>query len=87
MLMRQAYRDRFVYQDKEAYKETMRQIQAYNKEVFDKKYLITREGLKTSMQNRAKATTKVETGQTEGPGLRTALDQMYPETVEQRKVK
>lgn len=87
MLMRQAYRDKFVYKDIDAYKETMRQIQSYNKEVFDKKYLITREGLIQSMKNRAKAVTKVETGQDESPNLRSAMDRMFPETVEERTVK
>jgi len=87
MLMRQAYRDKFVYKDVDAYKETMRQIHTYNKEVFDKKYLITADGLKQSMRNRAKAVTKVETGQNEAPNLRSAMDKMFPETVEEKPVK
>lgn len=87
MLMRQAYRDKFVYKDVDAYKETMRQIQSYNREVFDKKYLITREGLMQSMKNRAKAVVKTETGQGEPPQLRSAMDRMFPETVDEKKVR
>lgn len=87
MLMRQAYRDKFVYKDTDAFKETQEQIEGYNKEVFDKKYLITSEGLRTSMRNRAKAVQKVETNQVETPNLKGQMDKMFPETVLQKKVR
>lgn len=87
LLLRQAYRDKFVYKDKDAFKETMTQITKYNKEVHDKKYAITREGFIASMKNRAEAVAKTEQGAALPPGLRSAMDKMFPEVAQQRKVK
>lgn len=88
MLMRQAYRDKFVYKDDDAFRLTIAQIKKFNESTFDKKYVITREGLDQSFKSRAKAVVGTEKGLSTSPVTKRAMDKMFPETVvEQKKVK
>lgn len=86
MLMRQAYRDKYVHEDEDAFKNTMDQIRKYNTTVPDNKYAITKDGMKQSFRSRVQAEQKIESGNTEPPQMKSALDKMYPETLT-RKIK
>ena len=87
MLLRQAYRDKFVYKDDEAYRETLKQIREYNKRAIAPKYKITGDGLVQSFKSRARATAKIENNTDMPSQVKGMVDKLYPETVEERQVK
>lgn len=88
LLLRQAYRDKFVHQDDKAFDATLEQIKAFNKEAIDPRYVITRQTLQSSLKARALDEVKVESGQNVSPAMTGAMDKMYPESkVVVRKVK
>ena len=87
MLLRQAYRDKFVYKDDEAYRETLKQIREFNKRAIAPKYKITGDGLVQSFKSRARATAKIENNTDMPSQVKGMIDKLYPETVEQKPVK
>lgn len=87
MLMRQAYRDRFIYKDDEAYTETLKQIREFNLRAIAPKYKITGDSLITSFKRRRASTMKIENGGSTPPQVKSMVDRLYPETIEEKPVK
>lgn len=82
MLLRQAYRDRFVYKDEEAYQDTLKQIREFNQRAIAAKYKISSDAMITSFKRRRTAAQKIENNASTPPQVRSMVDRLYPETKE-----
>lgn len=87
LLLREAYREKVFYGDNEAFKETVKRIQVFNKSTPDKTLTISRETLKRSFRNREERRMKVKAGGTAAPAIKKKINELYPDATAVQKVK
>lgn len=79
LLLRAAYRARFVRKDTDEYKEIIEEVKKFNQTAPDPKLKITADSLKESFSRRLKTKAKIESGTgLAPPGVRNEVDQIYP---------